>query len=73
MILFFGTKNKEEFLLNEDKPYVELLLSSPNPHTSFLSLSQTIWNQQDVTTCAKKNALQKVVEAYEEICQNMHR
>ncbi|WP_026702653.1 hypothetical protein [Salibacterium aidingense] len=54
--------------MNEDKPYVELLLSSSNPHISFLSLSQTIMNQNDLTTCTKKNTLQKVVEAYEEIC-----
>ncbi|RSL33578.1 hypothetical protein D7Z54_09685 [Salibacterium salarium] len=40
--------------MNEDKPYVELLMSSPNPHTSFLSLSQTILNQNDVNTCSKK-------------------
>ncbi|MDQ0298125.1 hypothetical protein J2S78_000533 [Salibacterium salarium] len=58
--------------MNEDKPYVELLMSSPNPHSSFLSLSQTILNQDDVNTHSKKNALQKVVDAYEEICYHQH-
>ncbi|SFO95965.1 hypothetical protein [Salibacterium halotolerans] len=59
--------------MNENKPYVELLMHSSNPHTSFLSLSQTIIEQKDVTTCTKKNALQKVVEAYEEICRQPQR
>ncbi|MGY4688814.1 hypothetical protein [Salibacterium sp. K-3] len=59
--------------MNEDKPYVELLMSSSNPHISFLSLSQTILDQDDVTTCTKKHTLQKVVDAYEEICRHPYR
>ncbi|SDH17676.1 hypothetical protein SAMN05192534_10277 [Alteribacillus persepolensis] len=55
--------------MNEEKPYVELLLSSANPHTSFLSLSQTILEADAIQENEKKHLLHKVVDAYEEICQ----
>ncbi|WP_240374288.1 hypothetical protein [Bacillus piscicola] len=56
--------------MNENKPYVELLLSSSNPHISFLTLSETIIHQPCSDEDAKQNALQKVVDAYEEICRD---
>ncbi|WP_375536723.1 hypothetical protein [Alteribacillus sp. HJP-4] len=54
--------------MNEEKPYVELLKTSGNPHTSFLEISETILAQNNLPENTKQTALKRVVDAYEEVC-----
>ncbi|SFE50184.1 hypothetical protein [Alteribacillus iranensis] len=58
--------------MKDDKLYVELMLSSSNPHVSFLALSHTIRKEGSIDPETRKEALTKLVDAYEEICRNQH-